>query len=172
MTEVRWSVKEICIGIFRWKYLPLQLTSILVLGFILCWTPYNVMSLWWEFFEEFTNVWIIKFKVARTERICFWKVFAFKSWARWWIDKSSAEGSDFRLQKLLWVNWKFENQWSYDISGGFLLAPTIASTLSSMASLAKGWSLCIPAQIGQMQLKSEADICQETNSFSFDVVSN
>ena len=26
-----------------------QLTSVLVLGFILCWTPYNAMSLWYEF---------------------------------------------------------------------------------------------------------------------------
>ena len=47
--EVQWSMT--C----WWKYfltnqfIFFQLTSVLVLGFILCWTPYNAMSLWYEF---------------------------------------------------------------------------------------------------------------------------
>jgi len=38
------------------KVRTVKLTSILVLGFILCWTPYNVMSLWWWIDKESAEV--------------------------------------------------------------------------------------------------------------------
>ena len=51
----------------RAKIRTIKVTGVLVLGFILCWTPYYSMTLWW------------------------------------WVDKTTAERSDYRLQKLLWA---------------------------------------------------------------------
>ena len=51
----------------RAKIRTIKVTGVLVVGFILCWTPYYSMTIWW------------------------------------WVDKATAERSDYRIQKLLWA---------------------------------------------------------------------
>ena len=40
------------------KIQTIRVTGVLVVGFIICWTPYNVMSLWW---------WIDRGSAAQTD---------------------------------------------------------------------------------------------------------
>ena len=63
-TEVTLKTKSV---IARAKIRTIKVTGVLVLGFILCWSPYYSMTLWW------------------------------------WLDRTSAQKTDYRLQKLLWA---------------------------------------------------------------------
>ena len=63
-TEVTLKTKSV---IARAKIRTIKVTGVLVLGFILCWSPYYSMTLWW------------------------------------WFDRTSAQKTDYRLQKLLWA---------------------------------------------------------------------
>ena len=50
---------EYLMNLIKIKYL-FRITGVLVVGFIICWTPYNVMSLWWVTKHYFRHVYLIE----------------------------------------------------------------------------------------------------------------
>ena len=50
---------EYLMNLIKIKYL-FRITGVLVVGFIICWTPYNVMSLWWVTKHNFRHVYLIE----------------------------------------------------------------------------------------------------------------